>query len=103
MLKTFQSSTQCLHELFHQAKHDTKLGKSDLLSADDWVIYNVWHACFQSFTDRPLFLGSVFLLSSAVPHALKAWKLREASLLTMEEVEHFQVHTNDPVGCLIFE
>lgn len=56
-----------------------------------------------SFTDGPLLLGPVFLLSSATPHAEIAWKLCEAFLLTKEEVDHFQVHTNDPVVLMISE
>ena len=53
--------------------------------------------------NKRLLLGTMFLSSSTLPHVENAWKLRETPLLIKEEVDHFQVHTNDPVVFLIFE
>jgi len=78
-------------------------GKNYLLSAYYGVVHNVWHACFHSFTDRPLLLGPVFLSISAVPHAKMTGILCETSLLAKEKAGHFKAYTKDPVVLMVFE
>ena len=51
----------------------------------------------------PLVLDQVFVSSSAGPHAEITWKLCKSFLLAEEEVDHLQVHTNDPVVLVILE
>jgi len=77
--------------------------KNYLLSAYYEVVHNVWHACFQSFTSRPLLLGPAFLSISAVPHAKTTGILCETSPLAKENADHFKVYAKDPVVLMIFE
>ena len=78
-------------------------GKNYLLSAYYGVVHIVWHACFQSFPDRPLLLGLVFLSISAVPHAKITGILCKNSSLAKEKADHFKVYAKNPVVLMIFE
>ena len=77
--------------------------KNYLLSAYYRVVHNVWHACFRSFTDRPLLLGLVFLSILTVPHAKMTGILCETSLLAKEKADHFKAYAKDPVVFMIFD
>ena len=69
----------------------------EIILADNWVIHNVQHTCFQRFINGQFLLSPIFFSGLAVPHAEIAWKPCEAFLLTKEEAEYFQVYTNDLV------
>ena len=103
MLKTLTITIQCLHKLLHQAKFYVEWEKNYLFSAYYGVVHNVWHASFQSFTDRPLLLGLVFLSISAVPHAKMTGILCKNSLLAKEKADHFKIYAKNPVVLMIFE
>ena len=103
VLKTLTITIQCLHKLLYQAEFYVDWGKNYLFSAYYGVVHNVWCACFQSFTDRPLLLGPVFLSISAVPHAKMTGILRKTSLLAKEKDDHFKVYAKDLVVLMIFQ
>ena len=64
-------------------------GKNYHFSAYYGAVHNVWHDCFQRFTDRPLLLGPVFLSILAVPYAKMTGILCKTSLLAKEKADHF--------------
>ena len=51
----------------------------------------------------PVFLAPMLVSCSAVPHTYKTRILGIATLLTKQEIDHFQVHTDDPLVTVVIQ